>query len=265
MKTSTVSLNWLFQIVQLIYSQSKKLSRQSLFTLLFVRLLNIYFFSKSFFLPFNQYLGASYLILRAGLVVKVSCCQIILYILHFALFPILIFKITFAISTFSNFLRNVQLKWFHFKHRSHTTEWVLIAIVFWQTEQNHFEFFFLLQSFKHSAHAESSQYFPINIFHIRPYKRWKICILLSTYFSSLMKSDIILTSDFNFPFATSTPFSMCFAVDVETTHSKRILPFFALFNLINSTIRFFGLFLLIFFEDRRPTTVNAAHVGLLLF
>ena len=44
-----------------------------------------------------------------------------------------------------------------------------------------------------------------------------------------MRSDMVLTSDFNFPFVTSTPFSMCFAVDVETTHS------------------------------------NAAHVGLLLF
>ena len=45
-----------------------------------------------------------------GLVVKASCCQIILYILHFARFPILIFKFNFAISSFGNFLRNVQLK-----------------------------------------------------------------------------------------------------------------------------------------------------------
>ena len=75
----------------------------------------------------------------------------------------------------------------------------------------------------------------------------KICILLSTYFSTLMRSDMILTSDFNFLFVTSTPFSMCFAVDVGTTFSKRILSFFALFNLINWTIEFFGLFLLIFF------------------
>ena len=143
-KTFTVNFNWLFQIVQLICCQSKKLSRQSLFTLLFVQLLNIYFFSKFFLLlPFNQCLGASYLILGAGLVVKASCCQIILYILHFARFPILIFKFNFAISSFGNFLRNVQLKWFHFKYLSHTTESVIMAIIFWQTKQNHFELFFL--------------------------------------------------------------------------------------------------------------------------
>ena len=143
-KTSAVSFNWLFQIVYLIYCQSKKLSRQSLFTLLFVPLFKIYFFSKSFLLPFSQCLGASYLKLGAGLAVKASCSQIIFYILHFAQFAILIFKINFAISTFGNFLRNVQLKWFHFKHRSHTTEWALTAIVFRQTKQNHFEIFFLL-------------------------------------------------------------------------------------------------------------------------
>ena len=49
-----------------------------------------------------------------------------------------------------------------------------------------------------------------------------IYILLPAYFSSLMRSDIILTSDFNFPFVTSITFSICFAMDVETTHSKRI-------------------------------------------
>ena len=36
---------------------------------------------------------------------------------------------------------------------------------------------------------------------------------------------MVLTSDFNFLFATNTPFSMCFAVDVQTAHSKRILSF----------------------------------------
>ena len=97
------------------------------------------------------------------------------------------------------------------------------------------------------------------------YKRWKICILLSTYFSSLMKADMVLISDFNFPIVTSTPFSMRFSMDVETTHSKRILWFFALFNLMNGTIKFFGLFFLIFFEYGSPTTANAAHFGLLLF
>ena len=130
----------MYQIVQPIYCQSKKSSRQSLFTLSFVQLLIIY---NSFLLLFNQCLGASYLILGAGLVVKASCCQIILYILHFARFPILIFKFNFAISSFGNFLRNVQLKWFHFKYLSHTTESVIMAIIFWQTKQNHFELFFL--------------------------------------------------------------------------------------------------------------------------
>ena len=133
----------MFQIVQPIYCQSKKLSRQLLFTLSFVQLLNIYFFPKSFLLPFNQCLGASYLILGAGLVVKASCCQIILYILHFARFPILIFKFNFAISTFGNFLRNVQFKWFHFKYLSHPTESVIMATIFWQTKHDHFELFFL--------------------------------------------------------------------------------------------------------------------------
>ena len=81
-----------------------------------------------------------------------------------------------------------------------------------------------------------------------------------------MRSDMVLTSDFDFPFVTSTPFSMCFALDVETTHSKRILFFFfALFDLMNGTIKFFGMFLLIFFEDGRPTMVSAAHFGLFVF
>ena len=45
-----------------------------------------------------------------------------------------------------------------------------------------------------------------------------------------MTSDMVLTSDFNFLFVTSTPFNMCFAVDVETTHSKRILSFVCSFE-----------------------------------
>ena len=36
-----------------------------------------------------------------------------------------------------------------------------------------------------SVHAESSKQFPTNIFYIKPLKRWKICILLSTYFHPL--------------------------------------------------------------------------------
>ena len=49
-------------------------------------------------------------------------------------------------------------------------------------------------------------------------------------FSSLMRSDLVLKSDFNFPFATSTPFSVSFVVDAETTHSKRTLSFFWTFQ-----------------------------------
>ena len=109
LKTSTISFNCFKSCSQSTASQ-KKLSRQSLFTLSFVQLLNIYLSSKYFLLPFNQCLGVSYLILGAGLVVKASCCQIILYMFHFARFPILISKFNFAISTFGNFLRNVQLK-----------------------------------------------------------------------------------------------------------------------------------------------------------
>ena len=75
-----------------------------------------------------------------------------------------------------------------------------------------------------------------------------------------MRSGMVLTSDFNFPFVT-----MCFAVDVETAHSKRIFSFFAAFNLMNAAIKFCVLFLLIYFEDGRPTPVNAAHFCLLLF
>ena len=213
----------MFQIVQPIYCQSKNFQGSHFLPFYLFNFLTFTFF-QSLLLSFNQCLGVSYLILGTGLV-KASCCQIILYILHFARFPILIFKINFAISIFGNFLRNVQLKWSLFKHRSHTTESVLMTIIFWQTKQNHFELFFLSWSFKHSAHGESSQYFPINIFHIRPHKRWKICILVSTYFSSLMRSDMVLTSDFNFSFVTSTHFNMCLPVDVETTHSKRILSF----------------------------------------
>ena len=128
--------------MQPIYCQSKKLSRYSLFTLSFVQLFNMYFFkvfSSSFQLMFRgliSYIGG-------GLVVKASCYQIILYILHFAWFLILIFKFNFAISSFGNCLRNAQLKWFHFKYLLHTTESVIMTIIFWQTKQNHFELFFL--------------------------------------------------------------------------------------------------------------------------
>ena len=76
---------------------------------------------------------------------------------------------------------------------------------------------------------------------------------------------MVLTSNFNFPFVTSTPFSMCFAVDVETAHSKRVLSFFALSDLMNRTIKFFGFFLLNVFVDGTPKSVKAAHFVVLLF
>ena len=80
---------------------------------------------------------------------------------------------------------------------------------------------------------------------------------------------MILTSGFNFPFFTSTPFSICFAVDVETTHSKRILSFFALLNLMNRVVKFFSssflkmedlqlstLHILVFFFFKIKNSVN---------
>ena len=76
---------------------------------------------------------------------------------------------------------------------------------------------------------------------------------------------MVLRSDFNFPFGTSTPISVFFAVDVETGHSKKILFFLALFDLMNGTIKLFELFFLIFFEDGRPATVNSTPFGPLLF
>ena len=113
-------------------------------------------YQGSHFLPFHLFnfltftffkvFSSSFQSMFRGLISDIggrSCCQITLYILHFAQFPILIFKFNFAISSFGNFLRNVQLKWFHFKYLSHTTESVIMAIIFWQTKQNHFELFFL--------------------------------------------------------------------------------------------------------------------------
>ena len=97
----------------------------------------------------------------------------------------------------------------------------------------------------------------------------KICILLSTYFLTLMRSDMVLTSDVNFPFVTRTPFSMYFSVDVETTHSRRILSFFPLLNLMNGTIKFFSssflkmedlhlptLHILVFFFSKTRKSMN---------
>ena len=107
-KTSTVSFNCFKLCSQSTVSQKNYQGSHFLPFHLF-NFLTFTFF-KVFSSSFQSMFRASYLILGAGLVVKASCCQIILYILHFARFPILIFKFNFAISTFSNFLRNVQLK-----------------------------------------------------------------------------------------------------------------------------------------------------------
>ena len=80
-----------------------------------------------------------------------------------------------------------------------------------------------------------------------------------------MWSHIVLRSDFNFSYVSSTPLRALFVMNGETTHSKRILSFLALFNLMNGAIIFFELFLLVFFEDGRSVTVNSAPFGLPLF
>ena len=188
----------------------------------------------------REHFNQSYIRLSHGdsIFSKPNCLVIKLYflILYSAL-AIPIFKISFAISTFGNFLGDLLLKWSYFKHRSHTTESVLMAIIFWQTKQNHFEL---------SAHAESDS-MKIYKFFI-PYEVWYgIEIRLK------------------FSFVTSTPFSTFFVVDVETTQAKIIFSFLALFNSMNGTIIFFVLFLSSFFEDGRPTTINSAPFGLPLF
>ena len=108
MKTSTVSFNCFKSCSQSTVSHKNDQGSHFLPFHLFNFL--IFTFSKSFLLPFNQCLRVSYLILGAGLAVKASCCQITLYILHFAQFPIPIFKFNFAVPSFGNFLRNVQLE-----------------------------------------------------------------------------------------------------------------------------------------------------------
>ena len=149
-KDNLLALNSLLTFVSSLFIFFKQDVNVTVWKKRFVSSANMIWFStfeawcKSFtYNRNNKSLGASYRILGAVLVVKVSRCQIILDILHFAQFPILIFKFNFAISSFGNFLRNVQLKWFHFKYLSHTTESVIMAIIFWQTKQNHFELFFL--------------------------------------------------------------------------------------------------------------------------
>ena len=114
-------------------------------------------YQGSHFLPFHLFnfltfiffkvFSSSFQSMFRGLISDIgggSCCQVVLYILHFAWFPILIFKFNFVMSSFDNFLRNVQLKWFHFKYLPHTTESVIMAIIVWQTKQDHYELFFLL-------------------------------------------------------------------------------------------------------------------------
>ena len=99
----------------------------------------------------REHFNQSYIRLSHGdsIFSKPNCLVIKLYflILYSAL-AIPIFKISFAISTFGNFLGDLLLKWSYFKHRSHTTESVLMAIIFWQTKQNHFELFFLVEKFQ---------------------------------------------------------------------------------------------------------------------
>ena len=71
-----------------------------------------YFFNFLTFTFFKVF-SSSFQSMFRGLISDIggrSCCQITLYILHFAQFPILIFKFNFAISSFGNFLKNVQLE-----------------------------------------------------------------------------------------------------------------------------------------------------------
>ena len=107
-KTSTVSFNCFKLCSQSTVSQKNYQGSHFLPFHLFNFLTFTFFkvFSSSFQSMFRGLISD----IGGGLVVKASCCQIILYILHFARFPILIFKFNFAISSFGNFLRNVQLK-----------------------------------------------------------------------------------------------------------------------------------------------------------
>ena len=73
---------------------------------------------------------------------------------------------------------------------------------------------------------------------------------------------MVLRSDFNFPFGTSTPISEFFAVDVETGHSKKILFFLAHFDLINGTIKLFELFFLIFLKTEDLQLLTLHHLVL---
>ena len=79
-----------------------------------------------------------------------------------------------------------------------------------------------------------------------------------SYFSTLVRSDVALTSGFNFPFVTSTPFSMCYPVDVQTTHSKRILSFLHLWILWTGQSNFSDFFSSSFFkmEDLQLSTLQ---------
>ena len=106
-----------------------------------------------------------------------------------------------------------------------------MAIICWQTEQNHFELFSCrkVSNILHMQNLQNIFWFDkkLQIFH--PF--YEVCM--------------VLRSDFKFCFITSTFFSAFFAMDVETTQAKRILPFY--FHLMNGTIISFVLFLLIFF------------------
>ena len=158
-------------------------------------------------------------------IVKASFCQFILYILHFSRSPILIFKINFAISAFGNFLRNVQLKWFNFNHSSHTSESVFMAIIFWQTRQNHFELFSCpkVSNILPTQNPHNTFFLIIFISDLIRDERYVYCYLHIFHLSW----DLIWYwhQASTFPFFASTLFSICFAVDVETTHSKSVFLF----------------------------------------
>ena len=109
-KDNLLALNSLLTFVSSLFIFFKQDVNVTVWKKRFVSSANMIWFStfeawcKSFtYNRNNKSLGASYRILGAGLVVKVSRCQIILDILHFAQFPILIFKFNFAISSFGNF------------------------------------------------------------------------------------------------------------------------------------------------------------------
>ena len=192
----------------------------------------------------REHFNQSYIRLKT----KLPCCQIILLNTYSAQLAIPVFKINFAISTFGNFLRDVQLKWFYFKHHSYTTESVLMTIIFWQTEQNHLELFFLVEKFQTFCPCRIFKIFSDSIKIYKFFIPYEVCM--------------VLRSDFKFSFITSKSCSAFFAVDEETTQAKRMLPFLALFNLMNGTIIFLYCFSWSFLKMEDLSTL---HPSVFLF